>query len=76
MIAPVTLRDWRRQELKLKEENSNGRSQSKKLSRMQAMHHYPEMEIILSAWILDMRDLGHSVDQKSMKTMAKHDQMT
>ena len=28
-ISPVTLRDWRKQELKLREEHSNGRSQSK-----------------------------------------------
>ena len=69
-IAPVTIKNWRKQELKLKEENSNGRGCSKKLSKTQTMHHFPQMEIILSTWIMDMRNLGHSVDQKCMKTMA------
>ena len=41
--------------MKLKDEYSNGRSLNKKLSKMLTMHHFPEMEIILSAWIMDMR---------------------
>ena len=32
-IAPVTLRDWRKQEPKLKEELTNGRIQATKLRR-------------------------------------------
>ena len=44
-IAPVTIRDWRKQELKLKEEKFNGRGCSKKLIKTQTMHYFPKMEI-------------------------------
>ena len=56
-IAPVTIKDWRKQELKLKEENCDGRGCSKKLRKTQTMHQFSQMEIILSTWIMDMRNL-------------------
>ena len=41
--------------MKLKDEYSNRRSLNKKLSKMLTMHYFPEMKIILSACIMDMR---------------------
>ena len=54
----------------MKEEYCDGRGCSKKLRKTETMHQFPQMEIILSTWIMDMRNLGHSVDQKCNQTMA------
>ena len=71
-IAPVTIRDWRKQQGKLEKEIIEKRGALKRGKKSVSSHAYPEMEIVLSAWIREVRQLGYGVDQKSIKAMAYH----
>ena len=71
-IAPVTIRDWRKQQGKLEKEIIEKRGALKRGKKSVSSHAYPEMEIVLSAWIREVRELGYRVDQKSIKAIAYH----
>ena len=55
-IAPVTIRDWRKQQKKLQKENVDKRGSKKWTCKSASVYAYPEMEIVLGAWIREMRD--------------------
>ena len=50
-IAPVTIRDWRKQQGKLEKEIIEKRGALKRGKKSVSSHAYPEMEIVLSACI-------------------------
>ena len=53
-IAPVTIRDWRKQENKLREAKADNKGKLKRTGKTEAFHDSPEMVIVLAAWIQEI----------------------
>ena len=70
-VDPATIRGWRKQKDKLAEVFSSEKGPNlKNVGREMGSDMFPEMEIILDAWIREARSLGLCVTQRTMCKMA------
>ena len=63
-VSPKSIRDWQKIEDKLRAEVGNGRADRRHCSFQKGLHHYPEMEIVLAAWVEDARRQGLLITRK------------
>ena len=71
-VCPKSIRDWRKNKLKIKENIANGKSESKNCKWQVSNNRFPEMEMVLAAWVIDAREQGFAVDRKLMSSQALH----
>ena len=69
-VCPKSIRDWRKNKLKIKENIANGRSESRHCKWQVGNNRFPEMEMVLSAWVTDAREQGFVVSRKLMSSQA------
>ena len=70
-VDPATIRNWRKQKNKLVELFCTEKgAERKSLSKETNEHRFPEMEVILDAWVSEVRILGYSVTQSIISQMS------
>ena len=69
-VSRKSIRDWRNNKPSLKLNVANGRKYGRHCSFKVEINHYPEMEILLGAWIMDARNEGLAVTRKMIASKA------